>query len=185
MKKIFLSAAFALVTLSTSAQAYKKYSLGGEDFAGNTYSVVRQDSTLNPQKFINAKQWLSRTFPDYKDIVQFEDANSGKIVIKGLLPVEYLIDDDNANVIYYPTLRFLLSIDVKQDRYRLKFDDMIVEVVRKEKSPLGEREKRLEYQVTDYVAQFRKHDLPRIYISTAITDFLNSAVTSIEVVDDF
>lgn len=184
MKKVFLSALFALVTLSSSAQAYKKYSLAAEDFTGNTYSVVRQDSTNNPQKFLNAKQWLSRTFPDYKDIVQFEDAASGKIVIKGLLPVEYILDD-NINVTYHPTLHFVFTIDVKQDRYRLKFDDMEVEVVRQERAPLGMREKKLTYLLADFVAQFRKRDTPRMYVSAAITDFLNSAVASIEVVDDF
>ena len=185
MKKLFLSVALVLVSLAASAQAFKKYSLAAEDFAGCTYSVVRQDSTNNPQKFLNAKQWLSRTFPDYKDIVQFEDAANGKIVIKGLLPVEYILDNDNINITYHPTLHFVFTIDVKQDRYRLKFDDMEVEVVRQERSPLGVREKKLTYLLADFVAQFQKRDSPRMYVSAAITDFLNSAVASIEVVDDF
>ena len=36
------------------------------------YKRQRQDSTNNPKKFLNAKQWLSHFFPNYKDIIEFE-----------------------------------------------------------------------------------------------------------------
>ena len=185
MKKIFFLFVFAHIASGMCAQVFQKLSLSTENFAGDTYSVVRTDSLNNPQKFLNAKQWLARTFADYKKAVEFEDEASGKIVVKSMLPVSKSMDDDNTNITYEPTLMFTLTIDVKPDKYRLKFDDMKVSVTRVERTPLGSKRSNMDYTLSGYVGMFRERSYERANISVAITDFLNSAIPSIEIVDDF
>lgn len=187
MKKSFMIViALAILTVSpVCAQTFNKFSLGGYDFVGNSYSIVRADSTNNPKKFLNAKQWLSHFFSDYKDIVEFEDEAHGKIVLKGMLPVEYSMDNSNVNITYHPSISFILTIDVKPEKYRLKLDNLIVTVVRIEKAPLGDMISQAISPISEYVAKFRKHSEERVAISASVTNFLNSAINTIEVVDDF
>lgn len=174
-----------LTAFPVCAQTFNKFSLDGEAFVGNSYSIVRQDSTKNPKKFLNAKQWLSHLFPNYKDIIEFEDEAHGKIVLKGMLPVDYSMDNSNVNITYHPSIDFILTIDVKPEKYRLKLDNLIVTVVRREKAPLGDRISQAIFPISEYVAKFRKHSEERVAISASVTNFLNSAINTIEVVDDF
>lgn len=187
MKKTFLVAITLLVLaiLPVCAQTIKKFSLSDNPFTGDTYSFVRQDSTNNPQKFLNTKQWLTRVFPNYKDIVEFEDEAHGKIVIKGIFPVNFGLDNSNVHITYHPSISFTLTIDIKLDKYRLKFDNMLVTVIRKETTILGDRISQADFPISEYVAKFRKHSEERVAISISITNFLNNAIKAIEVVDNF
>lgn len=185
MKKAFLIALLVQATIGLYAQTLGKLSLAGEPFDGNTYSIVRKDSTGNSQKFLNAKQWLTRVFNDYKEAVQFEDAASGRIVVKGTLPVDYSFDGNDSNIEYHPSLGFTFTVDVKTDRYRLRLDDIAVTVIRTEQAPLGERSSKAEYPISEYVAKFKSNSFERMNVSASITSFINSAVASIELADDF
>lgn len=184
-KKIILTIFSTWVILPIFAQTFKKFSLSGEAFIGNTYTVIRKDSTNNPMKFLNAKQWLSRVFPSYKDIVQIEDEAHGKIVLKGKLPVAYNMDKSNVNITYHPTIDFLLTIDIKPEKYRLKLDDLVVTVIRKERTPLGDRVSQAICPISEYVSKFIKHDVERMDLSASITEFLNTAIDTVEIVDVF
>ena len=185
MKKSLIIALAILAVLPIFAQPFNKFSLGGYDFVGNSYSIVRQDSTNNPKKFLNAKQWLSHFFPNYKDIIEFEDEAHGKIVLKGILPVDYSMDNSNVNITYHPSIDFILTIDVKPEKYRLKLDNLIVTVVRREKAPLGDRISQALFPISEYVGKFRKRSEERVAISASVTNFLNSAINAIETIDDF
>lgn len=38
---------------------------------------------------INAKEWVATTFGDYKRVIQFEDTENCKLIIKGVSPIDF------------------------------------------------------------------------------------------------
>lgn len=78
--------------------------------------IVESDVPLNT-KFVNAKQWIAKTYGDYKAVLQFEDEQSGKIIIKGISPMEKVT---NA----YSNMHYTLTIDCRNDKFRVKFENL-------------------------------------------------------------
>lgn len=185
MKRLLFSVIIALSESVVNAQVLQRFALMSEAFIGDTYSFVRKDSTNNPQKFINAKQWFAKTFDDYKKAAQVEDEANGKIVIKGALPVNYSIDKNSSSTEYHPSLVFTLLVDIKPDRYRLKFEDMIVKVMTVKDTPLGTSKSESEQPISTYMVMMKDDSFSRMNLSAAITDFINTAVTAIDTYDDF
>ena len=46
-----------------------------------SYSKIVDSDVPLKTKFLNAKQWIAKTYGDYKAVLQFEDEQSGKITI--------------------------------------------------------------------------------------------------------
>ena len=97
---------------------------------GQGYSKVFNSNIPIPQKFSNAKQWIAKTFGDYKSVLQYEDEANAKIIIKGKCPLgsyyniseELLSDKDDVK------MSFTLTLDFKEDRYRAKMEDLVAEI---------------------------------------------------------
>ena len=102
------------------------------DFEDNSYTYIGNSKNTPQEKFKNAKSWIAKFFGDYKRVVQFEDADECKIVLKGKLPSRHDMDTKRTIpdklIIYYlnSQTEFTLTIEAKEDRYRLKFEDVAV-----------------------------------------------------------
>lgn len=45
--------------------------------------IVEAVSLSKDQLFSNAQTWIANTFGDYKNVIQFEDKETGKLILKG------------------------------------------------------------------------------------------------------
>lgn len=112
MKKI----AIVLLVLFSSAN------MKGQDFAVDVQSIETvltkvYNTSVNDakQKHLLAKEWVAKTFGDYKSVLQFEDDEAYKIIVKGFSPMS----DDSK-------LSYTITIDSKDDKYRIIISDLSI-----------------------------------------------------------
>ncbi|MDR6564683.1 MULTISPECIES: DUF4468 domain-containing protein [unclassified Arcicella] len=65
--------------------------------------------------YANAQTWIAKTFGDYKSVIQFEDKEQGRLIIKGL---------SDLNVEFYPNFKYTITIDVKENKYRYSITEI-------------------------------------------------------------
>lgn len=74
-------------------------------------------------KMSNAKTWIAKTFGDYKSVLQFEDNDKNRIIIKGVSSFDSHFNfDTGGNSNQY--INYTITFDFKEDRYRIQFDDI-------------------------------------------------------------
>lgn len=127
MKRIILILAAAMaVTLSGLAQIVSPASIDPMAIEGS-YSMVFDSDVPSKTKFLNTKVWVAKTFGDYKSVLQFEDEENNIIIVKGLsrLPKEETIDPIYGLPLEInPKMTYTISIDIKDDKYRVKIEDI-------------------------------------------------------------
>ncbi|MBQ8704187.1 MAG: DUF4468 domain-containing protein [Bacteroidales bacterium] len=116
-----------LLGLSASAQVKQEDVVVGN----NTFEHVFQSTIPANIKQLNAKQWIAKNFGDYKSVLQFEDDANHRIIIKGNTTIVDESGGNNSLIIETKhTLSFTLTIDSKDDRFRVRVEDMCVHMVR-------------------------------------------------------
>jgi hypothetical protein len=112
MKKTFISILFIASTIT----GYGQTSL--HSFADNSSPVVNVDIVETTNKkddmFKNAQTWIAKSYGDYKSVIQFEDKEAGKLILKGISRV---------GGPHETKLRYVLEIDIKDNKYRAKISD--------------------------------------------------------------
>ena len=94
--------------------------------------AVYEFNSPRAQKHLKAKEWVAKTFGDYKSVLQFEDDDNCKIIIKGLtqLPVE---EDAVVSAIMIkktrPQLKYSITIDSRDDKFRIKVEDIHIKTM--------------------------------------------------------
>jgi len=188
MRKIlsFIGVAI-LICLPIKAQQISKYGLTFEKFENNSYTHIVQDSTVSKaQKLSNFKEWATKTFGDYKAVLQYEDADNCKLIIKGKLPLDEVIEFAGRYRIFYNSvLSFTLSFDGKDNKYRLKFENMDCEVVKTEETPLGNEEEKLQMPIIDYIQLESEANSFRTGLSASLSSLINSCILQLQTYDDF
>ena len=86
-------------------------------------SFVYKSKHTSGALFNNAKQWVAKTFNNYKDVVQMEDANSHTIVFKGSLR-QKLYKTSVQSI--YTILYYTATIECKERKFRIKMEDFYV-----------------------------------------------------------
>ena len=83
-------------------------------------------------KIGNAKSWIARSFGDYSSVLQLEDKDNSRIIIKGGTPITYSVEHLESK--YNPTTFFFaehyiftMIFDFKDDRYRIRFERIAIE----------------------------------------------------------
>ncbi|NDV84892.1 DUF4468 domain-containing protein [Bacteroides sp. 51] len=183
MKKVLFSLLLC-IPLSVFAQQFDYFSFLDEPFDNSSYTLINENAIPKNVKFSNVKQWVAKTFGDYKSVLQYEDPENCKIIIKGIVGMEkYTYYVNEKRVVGKPDLSFTLTIDCKDDKYRLKFENMTVDLVEDRTVAL------LKYVTTERtctLADFVKEGTgQRVSIADAFANLLNSTVESIEQEDDF
>jgi hypothetical protein len=86
---------------------------------GQTDSFNKEEvvETINKKTvlYYNAQTWIAKSFGDYKSVVQFEEKESGKIILKGKVPLD---------ITFHPDFRFIMVIEVKDNKYKYSISDV-------------------------------------------------------------
>lgn len=86
-------------------------------------SFVYQSKVNLDSKILNAKTWVAKTFGDYKSVLQYEDKEAHRIIIK---PYSQFYEENN-QFRYIPyTVRYVLTFDFREDRFRIKIEDIVI-----------------------------------------------------------
>ena len=116
--KQLLSLILALLPLITS---YAQVTVDDIPIENEFFHVFNSDIDVNI-KMLNAKSWIATNFGDYKSVLQYEDDNNYRIIIKGKSPIV----NATSSITYQYT--FTMTFDFRDDRYRIRFED--IEILR-------------------------------------------------------
>lgn len=83
------------------------------------FSEVVSTELTKVQLYSNAQEWIAKTFGDYKRVMQFEDEDNGKLILKGFSVVQ--VANARAERILY-----IITIECKDNKYRYKFDNITI-----------------------------------------------------------
>nr|WP_298935670.1 DUF4468 domain-containing protein [uncultured Dyadobacter sp.] len=120
MKSLILSFVVALVmpvvpSLVTAQSVELPKSADGKV----TFEQIAESELSKDALYKNAQTWITRTFGDYKTVVQFEDKEAGRVILKGISKLEQLL---------YTDFRFAITIDTKAKKYRAVLTDLEIGV---------------------------------------------------------
>jgi hypothetical protein len=87
-------------------------------------AVVQIDTAKAATLFSNAKLFIADAFKSAKDVTQLDDANAKTVMAKGLMPVSVKSLGSNWD---YGYVRFQLTIQCKDGRYKYSFTDFVHE----------------------------------------------------------
>ena len=92
-------------------------------FDSTQFSFTLVDSTKESkeQLFVKAKSWFANAFNSSKDVIQMEDKESGTIIGKSIM----VYDDKNASYVVHMSVKFTLTVNVRENKYRLVLSDFI------------------------------------------------------------
>lgn len=110
MKKIFCILLLLTATIISFAQDFSIDIKSISDELSRVYETSANQASV---KHILAKEWVAKTFGDYKSVLQFEDDNACKIIVKGFSPMS----DDSK-------LSYTITIDSRDDKYRVVISDL-------------------------------------------------------------
>lgn len=190
MKKIILLVALAAISAITFAQVEQKDLV----FENNSYSQVFETTVTPATQYLNAKQWIAKTFGSYKAVVQFEDENAHKIILKGKVIEPY--DGEVTETTWFQdkvTYSFTMTIDIKNGKYRVKIEDVRATVETKatpKDNPMADpRISNYEMSLEDYINWNKRSSefafRREMHFKQKIVPMLNSLVKDINTVDDF
>lgn len=74
----------------------------------------------------NAQEWIVQTFGDYKSVIQFEDKENFKLIMKGFTPIEH-VWYNNLGGKTKEEMSYTIAIECKDGKYRYKISDILVE----------------------------------------------------------
>ena len=187
MRKFIVFAILAILALlpfSCFAQM-SKYAFTESKFEDNSYTKVFNDSNISKKEmYQNVKRWVSKSFGSYKAVIQYEDAENTSLTLKGIIPIE-ITDVDAANyTVYNVGLDFTLSIDCRDNKYRLKFENLSVKGTRSVSLGLAKSIKHIDLPLSEFLA-LSKNRVFGLHVSPAFADLINSASKAISTKDDF
>ena len=182
MRKHFFIITIIMAFSYCHAQELKPHALNGEYYEGQSYTKVYYDSIVPAlQKFNNAKEWVATSFGDYQSVLQYEDRETYKIIIKARQPIEKVFDMANNHIYYEPILNFTLTIDCRDDKFRMKFENMDLDAIRTLIGPITTKSE-ASFTITEFAAT---HGTWRLSLSKGMVSILNSAYNAITKQDDF
>lgn len=127
MKKLMFFVTLCLACHVTLAQSTTKYPINSQGEV--EFLEVIQTSVPVQLQWANAKQWITTNFGDYKSVVQFEDVETHKIVLKGKIHIDPQSDKallrNTINKYTYfkeDNITFIVTIECKDGRYRYRIN---------------------------------------------------------------
>lgn len=166
------------------AQTLEEQDIVHEKFENNSLSKIFDDTTPKNIKYSNAKGWIAKTFGDYKSVLQYEDPDNSRIVIKGFSALKDIVYfEDKRRITENPELSFTLTIDCKDDKYRLRIENMIVAV--KKTTRIGLMMDIVSNETYDLAIYKAKGAAQSLAILENLTSMINSISNAIVEHDDF
>jgi hypothetical protein len=95
---------------------YAKIYLFQETLAQEKFFFEILESTSTKEiLFKNAQTWVAKSYGDYKSVLQFEEKDAGKLIIKGTSSIKSK---------YSSRIKYTLELDIKDKKYRVNLSDM-------------------------------------------------------------
>lgn len=158
------------------------------------FKQIKETNLSKDILFANARNWLSNNFNNYKENIQIDDKDEGKLVFNA----NHLISFNDTSVSWQNKLTFKIIIDIKDYKYRITINNFNSELNRtgigilKGKlnrfdvyTPLSRKEDINKLKGTEatvaYSAQIKLYNLEYEYVLS----IFNSLLKNIEVIDDF
>lgn len=117
MKKILMI--LVMGVLVTKINCYSQdYSFPKNNEGEDEFSEVITTNISKDAMFANAQEWIAKTFGDYKSVIQFENKDEGKLIIKGISKVSY----PQSNTI--EKINYTITIECKDNRYKYTISDI-------------------------------------------------------------
>lgn len=121
-----------LLTLSIALLVFACLSAQEKSFPINSigqleYAEIVDSKLTQGQLYSNAQEWIARTFGDYKSVIQFEDKENGKLIIKGLSVLK--TKAEFPNMVVTEKINYIITIECKDNKFRYKIDG--VDIARK------------------------------------------------------
>jgi hypothetical protein len=113
--------ALFLIIGSVNAQEFPKNESGQIEFL-----EVLEVNLPKEKLYANAKEWVAKTFGNYKSAIQLEDDPNYRLIIKGVSPIDYISSTVVAVVTTSEKVSYTISIDCKDNKYRYIFNDILV-----------------------------------------------------------
>ncbi|WP_432328948.1 DUF4468 domain-containing protein [Mucilaginibacter sp. P25] len=175
MKRILFLLLFA-IPFKIQAQGLKK-TLLPIDSATNQIAYRIVESTPNLTKtmlYSNAKTWVAKQFNSPNRVVQMDDPESGKLIVKAFTPYYSYIKNERVNY----KLWFTVSISVKSEKYKAELTDFT-----------SQQEGQSDRNPAEMLVKPSLKELGWLDITVAIEDlskiFLQSIPEAMRVKDDF
>jgi len=116
---------FCLFFTGIFAQDFPKNSNGDIEF-----TEVVENTLKKGNLFSNAKDWVAKTFGDYKSVLQFEDNENCKLIIKGFSDIDYTAPtvevDGFVGMTTKEKISYTITIECKDAKYRYTINDIMV-----------------------------------------------------------
>ena len=121
MKQISITLLLFIFVFTTNAQDFNLPVNGNGEVE---FREIVQSNLSSSLLFANAKEWIAKTFGDYKKVLQYEDAQNFKVIIKGKIPTNEYVNNYSGLIIqeWSEIIDFTLTIECKDKRYRYIID---------------------------------------------------------------
>lgn len=116
MKKLLLSMAMAVATLTVSAQSIEMDATTGK-YKLQAVEEVNPELTQD-QLFAKAKQWIALNYKSANDVIQLDDKEEGKIICKGNFALKQ-------SLLLTGRIAHTLVLDFKDGKFRYNFTDFV------------------------------------------------------------
>jgi len=110
MRKCIIQILFSIISFSSFAQETLLDILPLQNGIVTYSGVAKVDSLDKNALYLKAKKWFVSTYKSAKDVIQFEDKESGEITGKGNFKIAYYTRD--------PYISHNITITVKDGRYK-------------------------------------------------------------------
>ena len=84
-----------------------------------SHQIIFNTDKSKDEVFDVSLEWMAKTFVSSKSVIEHKDKPSGKIIGKGYITMITQVPGMSVPIEYH----FTLSIEVKEDRYRLYFEN--------------------------------------------------------------
>lgn len=113
--KRFLLPLLMLVSSFASAQVLTKDDVAIQN---NSFSYIYQTDVPLTELFGKVNQWVAKSFNDYKSVIQYEDKDNHRLIVKGMIV---------SNGVWEENLNFAMTFDCKEGKYRVVTDGMMIQ----------------------------------------------------------
>lgn len=85
------------------------------------FSLIDSTQGSKAELYTYAKSWLANTFVSSKSVIDMEDKEAGRIIGKGMFTKR--VNSPFGNKVGMDVIYFTITIDVKDNKYRIKLSD--------------------------------------------------------------
>jgi hypothetical protein len=141
MKQTLLTTALLVTTLLAFAQV--EFPIDSVTGQIRYEKIVAVESTSKDILYERANVWLAKAFVDSKEVIQYSNQETGKVLAKGLLELNATYNGYEQSM---GVVRFTLEVNTKEGRVRVLISDLIHEFTDGNPSP-GDLRKEKSYPV--------------------------------------